>query len=121
MQTQHEKRGRNANTSMRGCPTEQVGSVNMRRKNRFDLRLIDSRSGSILLVGGPYQGMHIREEIDANGLHVVNGVRGEFVYKLHKRKQSRSLAVPLDATRREIRNALFRLAALGVNLWAQPE
>jgi hypothetical protein len=96
---------------MRRYPIEQRRSANSRKKNGFAPGFFDDRCGSILLVGGPYQGMHIREEMDANGLFVVNGARGEFVYKLYMRRENQNIAVPFSASAREIRNALFRLAA----------
>jgi hypothetical protein len=65
-------------------------------------------ASEILLLGGPYRGMRIRDRIEYQGIYLVNGRKGEFVYELYSRQTSGSVAVPLRATPEQIRNALSR-------------
>ena len=64
----------------------------------------------ILLVGGPYGGMHVHDSIDANGVYVISGAKGEFAYRLYQRTHRCAIAVPFDATAVQIRDALFKQA-----------
>jgi hypothetical protein len=65
-------------------------------------------ASEILLLGGPYRGMRIRDRIEYQGIYLVNGRKGEFVYELYSRQTSGAVAVPLRATPEQIRNALSR-------------
>jgi hypothetical protein len=82
------------------------------RTDVVTLYSVDSDLAPILLVGGPYQGMRLRENWHAKGIYIVNGAKGEFVYKLHQRIDSRAIAVPFGASSREIQSSLFKLAGL---------
>jgi hypothetical protein len=76
------------------------------------LHAVDSDLAPILLVGGPYQGMRLRENWHAKGIYIVNGAKGQFVYRLHQRIDSRAIAVPFGASPREIQSSLFKLAGV---------
>jgi hypothetical protein len=104
MQTAHEE----AKLALRALATRHgAPPVQTRKRAYFELHNIDSDLATILLLGGPYRGKRIREDMDARGLYLVNGQHGEFVYKLLHRLDQGAIAVPFDASEAEIRRHLF--------------